>query len=144
MRVLVILSLLLLPSCIGTQLAQTEEHILGALEEHRMATAEAYTEYRAGAITKDELDEEIDELREERNQTVEEAWANLTEHVEEEIERVKATATTAAGGLLGGGHMLDLIAAVGASIAGGAYTTNKMRDSRRKMRGEPTSTHTAT
>ena len=140
MRLLAPLLLLLLPSCIGMQLAKTEEHILGALEEHRIAATEAYAEYHSGAITQEELEEEIDDLREERDQSVTEAWTELTEHVESEIERVKATATTAAGGLLGGGHMLDLLAAIGASIAGGAYTTNKMRDGRRKMRGEPTST----
>jgi hypothetical protein len=144
MRLLAPLCLLLLPSCIGTQLAQTEEHILGALEQHREAATEAYTEYQAGVITKDELEDEMDDLREERDQSVQEAWVGLTEHVEAEIERVKTTATAAAGGLLGGGHMLDLLAAIGASIAGGAYTTNKMRDGRRKMRGEPTSTNTTT
>jgi hypothetical protein len=64
--------------------------------------------------------------------------------VESEIQRVKATATTAAGGILGGGPLVDLLAAIGTSIAGGAYTTNRMRDGRRRMRGEPTSANTPT
>ena len=144
MRFLPILCLFLLPSCIAAQLAETEAHILGALEDHRDATFETYEAYQSGVITQDELEEELDEIREERDQSVEEAWENLTDHVESEIQGVKATATTAAGGILGGGPLVDLLAAIGTSIAGGAYTTNRMRDSRRKMRGEPTSANTPT
>jgi histidinol dehydrogenase len=144
MRFLPILCLSLLPSCIAAQLAETEAHILGALEDHRDATFETYEAYQSGVITQDELEEELDEIREERDQSVERAWENLTDHVESEIQRVKATATTAAGGILGGGPLVDLLAAIGTSIAGGAYTTNRMRDGRRRMRGEPTSANTPT
>ena len=115
MRFLPILCLFLLPSCIAAQLAETEAHILGALEDHRDATFETYEAYQSGVITQDEPEEELDEIREERDQSVEEAWENLTDHVESEIQRVKATATTAAGGILGGGPLVDLLAAIGPS-----------------------------
>jgi hypothetical protein len=129
--------LLLLPSCIGAQLAETEGRIVGAMDEHRAATMEAYVEHSEGTITTEELNEELDELREERDQTVSEAWGDLQDHVKAEVQRVQTTAKAAAGGILGGGPLIDLLAAIGTSIAGGAYTTNRLRDQKRKRRGEP-------
>ena len=129
--------LVLLPSCIGAQLAKTEGRIVEALQESQVATLEAYADHSDGTITAEELDEELEDIREERDQTVADAWGELEEHVKAEVERVQMTAKAAAGGILGGGHLVDLLAAVGASIAGGAYTTNRMRDNKRRMRGEP-------
>jgi len=129
--------LLLLPSCIGAQLAETEGRIVEALQESQVATLDAYADHSDGTITAEELDEELEDIREERDQTVADAWGELEDHVKAEVERVQMTAKAAAGGILGGGHLVDLLAAVGASIAGGAYTTNRMRDSKRRMRGEP-------
>ena len=129
--------LVLLPSCIGAQLAETEGRIVEALQESQVATLDAYADHSDGTITAEELDEELEEIREERDQTVADAWGDLEEHVKAEVERVQMTAKAAAGGILGGGHLVDLLAAVGASIAGGAYTTNRMRDNKRRMRGEP-------
>lgn len=131
------LPLLLLTSCIGTQLAETEGRIMGALDESREATIEAYVDHSDGVITTSELNDELAEIREERAQTVSEAWSDLEDHVKSEVARVSATAKAAAGGILGGGHLVDLLAVIGTSIAGGAYTTNRMRDGKRKMRGEP-------
>jgi len=129
--------LVLLPSCIGAQLAETEGRIVEALQESQVATLDAYADHSDGTITAEELDEELEDIREERDQTVADAWGELEDHVKAEVERVQMTAKAAAGGILGGGHLVDLLAAVGASIAGGAYTTNRMRDSKRRMRGEP-------
>lgn len=129
--------LVLLPSCIGAQLAETEGRIVEALQDSQVATLDAYADHSDGTITAEELDEELEDIREERDQTVADAWGDLEEHVKTEVERVQMTAKAAAGGILGGGHLVDLLAAVGASIAGGAYTTNRMRDSKRRMRGEP-------
>jgi hypothetical protein len=98
---------------------------------------DAYADHSDGTITAEELDEELEEIREERDQTVADAWGELEDHVKAEVNRVQMTAKAAAGGILGGGHLVDLLAAVGASIAGGAYTTNRMRDNKRRMRGEP-------
>lgn len=129
--------LVLLPSCIGAQLAKTEGRIVEALQESQVATLDAYADHSDGTITAEELDEELEDIREERDQTVADAWGELEEHVKAEVDRVQMTAKAAAGGILGGGHLVDLLAAVGASIAGGAYTTNRMRDNKRRMRGEP-------
>jgi len=129
--------LVLLPSCIGAQLAETEGRIVEALQDSQVATLDAYADHSDGTITAEELDEELEDIREERDQTVADAWGELEDHVKTEVERVQMTAKAAAGGILGGGHLVDLLAAVGASIAGGAYTTNRMRDSKRRMRGEP-------
>lgn len=127
----------LFPSCISAKLAETEGRIVEALDSHRVATLEAYADHSEGAITAEELDEELDEIREERNQTVADAWEDLEDHVKAEVERVQMTAKAAAGGILGGGPLVDLLAAIGTSIAGGAYTTNRLRDGKRRMRGEP-------
>lgn len=129
--------LVLLPSCIGAQLAETEGRIVEALQDSQVATLDAYADHSDGTITAEELDEELEDIREERDQTVADAWGELEDHVKTEVERVQMTAKAAAGGILGGGHLVDLLAAVGASIAGGAYTTNRMRDTKRRMRGEP-------
>ena len=129
--------LVLLPSCIGAQLAETEGRIVEALQESQVATLDAYADHSDGTITAEELDEELEDIREERDQTVADAWSELEDHVKAEVNRVQMTAKAAAGGILGGGHLVDLLAAVGASIAGGAYTTNRMRDNKRRMRGEP-------
>ena len=129
--------LVLLPSCIGAQLAETEGRIVEALQESQVATLDAYADHSDGTITAEELDEELEDIREERDQTVADAWGELEDHVKAEVERVQMTAKAAAGGILGGGHLVALLAAVGASIAGGAYTTNRMRDNKRRMRGEP-------
>ena len=129
--------LVLLPSCIGAQLAETEGRIVDALQESQVAPLDAYADHSDGTITAEELDEELEDIREERDQTVADAWGELEDHVKAEVNRVQMTAKAAAGGILGGGHLVDLLAAVGASIAGGAYTTNRMRDNKRRMRGEP-------
>lgn len=134
---LALLTIALFPACIGAQLAETEGRIVGALDEHRVATLEAYSAHSDGVITTSELDAELAEIRDERDKTVSEAWSDLEDHVKDEVQRVQHTAKAAAGGILGGGPLVDLLAAIGTSIAGGAYTTNRMRDSRRKMRGEP-------
>ena len=133
----VLLCLLALPSCIGAQLAETEGRVLTALEDQREATLDAYVAYTDGAISQDELEDTVEELRDERDQTVAEAWAELSDHVEAEVERVGSVARGAAGGLLGGGTMIDLLAAVAASVAGGTVLTNRVRDRRRTLRGEP-------
>lgn len=132
-----VLPLLFLSSCISAQLADTEGRILGALDESRTATLEAWSDHRDGVITAEELDQELDGIRDERDKTVSEAWSDLEDHVKSEVQRVQATAQAAAGGILGGGHLIDLLAVIGTSIAGGAYTTNRMRDQKRKLRGEP-------
>lgn len=138
-RLLPLLFVALLPSCITAQLAETEQRIVRALDDSRTATLEAYTEHTEGTITSRELSAELNEIRAERDKTVAEAWRDLETHVKDEVLRVQETAKAAAGGLLGGGPLLDLLAAMGASIAGGAYTTNKLRDERRRIRGEPVS-----
>jgi hypothetical protein len=107
-----------------------------ANEDLRETVSASFAELAAGLKTLEAHTETVEEASEERDATIGESfdllqgsvartWDDLRDGVEAEIDTVKATATTAAGGLLGGGPLWDLLAAAATGLVGANVARNR-------------------
>lgn len=120
----------------GAALQAQAETQMEANEELEEAVFSSQGRLAAGLITREEHREEIESLVDERDETigesfdhlkesVEASWETLKEGVEQDVAEVSAATKGAAGGLLGGGPLWDLIAAAGTAVVGANAARNR-------------------
>ena len=134
-----------LSSCLGTQLAETEDRVLEALQ---VAQQETNTAIANGTLTP----EKAEEIADNRDASIKQAWDSFEDAVESQVAALQGVGQTVAGAAVTGGQSLitQLLIGLGGALGGaGAIEArrrgrrklvaevNEERDARRKARNEP-------
>lgn len=122
MKRLLLVPILLLASCMATQQAMTRANATAA---EAMDLARQASEMASNPeVTKAELDA-VTLAAIEKAREAAEAAAEIPAAVKEDIAALKETAKAGAGGVLGGGALVDLLAAAAAAIFGTNAARNR-------------------
>lgn len=120
-------------SCVATQEDITQ--LRAAFEDSNRAHAADFQALERGTITGDEFRERLDERNRETALAIEAVKENIERRVSDTLENVtKYQGAT-------GNPLFDLILGGAATIGASVVATNKVRDGRRQVLGEPTVKH---